>query len=238
MTPWTILCDFDGTVSIRDATDVVLENCAAPAWRDVESDWVAGRIGSRDCMSQQVALIDASEGELFSVIDSVEIDPGFPNFVAGTEASGVELVIVSDGFDLVIRRILANHGLSHLQVIANELHRVGDRRWAMQSPNFDVNCRALSGTCKCAYANSRRTDPEVNVLLIGDGQSDVCVSSRADFVFAKSRLLQHCRASGIKHCAFNGFEHASALFADLVSDRLQSAPIIPTSTSQQRKTYA
>ena len=59
--PWKILCDFDGTICAPDATDAILERLAAPQWRDIERDWRAGLIGSRECMSRQIALVDASK---------------------------------------------------------------------------------------------------------------------------------------------------------------------------------
>ena len=32
MAQWTIVCDFDGTVSVGDVTDVLLERFGAPGW--------------------------------------------------------------------------------------------------------------------------------------------------------------------------------------------------------------
>ncbi len=37
------------------------------------------------------------------------------------------------------------------------------------------------------------------VLLIGDGDSDACAAGQADMVFARKRLLAHCRALGLPH---------------------------------------
>ena len=210
-------------MSIADATDVILESFAAPAWRDVERQWRSGLIGSLECMSRQVALLDASEAELHAVLDRVQIDPAFPGFVALARDLDVKLVIVSDGLDRAIERILANHGIRGLAVVANSLERIGDRRWAMGSPHARHDCRARSGTCKCAWASARQ-DAGHNVLLIGDGQSDLCVSSRADFVFAKSKLLSHCRTAGLAHRPIQCFEDAIALLPELLAARLRAQP--------------
>ena len=236
MRPWTILCDFDGTVSLPDATDALLEQCAAPEWKSIERDWRAGLIGSRDCMTRQIALIDASEQELDRILDTIPIDPAFPQFASLTRDAGITLTIVSDGLDRAISRILGNHGLGHLPIVANHLEQVGARRWAMQSPHADATCRSQSGTCKCALAG-RHAD-RANMLLIGDGQSDVCVSACADFVFAKTRLLEHCRAAQIAHRPIAGFNDAIALLPHLLTGRfdrvqLPTLPLIP-----QRTQYA
>src|SRR5262245_41860890 len=75
-----VLLDFDGTISKVDTTDLLLEKFAAPAWHDIEDDWKAGRIGSRECMVRQIDLVRASPAEMDAFIATVEIDPGFAGF--------------------------------------------------------------------------------------------------------------------------------------------------------------
>jgi hypothetical protein len=57
---WTILCDFDGTISVEDITDALLVRFAKPGWEDIEQAWKRGEIGSRECMARQIALLDAT----------------------------------------------------------------------------------------------------------------------------------------------------------------------------------
>ena len=45
---WTILCDFDGTISVEDVIDALLDRFGRPGWEVLEQDWRAGRIGRRD----------------------------------------------------------------------------------------------------------------------------------------------------------------------------------------------
>jgi len=44
----SISCDFDGTITCADTVDAILEHFAMPAWLDVEAEWKAGKIGSRE----------------------------------------------------------------------------------------------------------------------------------------------------------------------------------------------
>lgn len=220
---WKILCDFDGTVSALDATDELLARFAGPQWEHLERQWRNGAIGSRECMSRQIALIDASAREIDAVLDGIAIDPAFPRFVDQACDLDLELVIVSDGLDRAIHRILDNNHLDHLPVVANRLEHVGERSWRMQSPHADADCRVQGGTCKCACACAGRSGASVgrpNVLLIGDGQSDICLADRADFVFAKDRLLSHCLEAGIPHRAIGGFDDVIALLPELIAGRL------------------
>lgn len=194
--------DFDGTVSLTDTTDHLLERFAAREWLDVEQDWIAGKIGSRECLVRQAALIDASADELAAALADAEIDPHFPEFVKLAQAAGASIQIVSDGFDRSIHHILAREGLS-LPVISNRLVPMGDRHWRAEFPFASDDCSAMSGVCKCQTLNSERF-----TVMIGDGRSDFCIAGRADFVLAKGKLATFCEERGYAFLPITGFADA------------------------------
>ncbi len=217
MSQWTILCDFDGTISVEDITDSLLERFGRPGWQAIEQAWKSGAIGSRECMAEQVRLLDASRAELDAHLDTMSIDRAFAPFVAATRAAGVPLTVLSDGLDHAIRRVLGQHGLGDLPIVANRLSADGARGWRLDFPYSRSGCR--SGNCKCtsavdAHAVRRR------VLLIGDGTSDFCVAGEADLVFAKHRLIEHCRSAGIPYVPITGFADALDLLPTLLAGEL------------------
>lgn len=224
---WNIFCDFDGTIALDDVTDTLLERFAAPAWHDIELDWQAGLIGSRECMARQVDLLNMSRAELDLHLDGIAVDPDFVSFVAEARAEGHVPSIVSDGLDYSIRRILARIGLEDLAVVANSLEQTGERSWKLGFPNFQGSCQVASGTCKCATVE--RAAPERGVsgrsrgtglsLLIGDGTSDFCAAQSVDFVFAKHKLIGHCRERDLPHAGITGFGDARSLLGML--DRIR-----------------
>jgi 2,3-diketo-5-methylthio-1-phosphopentane phosphatase len=214
---WTILCDFDGTVSVEDITDSLLERFGRSGWQAIEAAWKRGEIGSRDCMDRQVALLEATPAELDAHLDAMAIDRAFPAFVAAAQAAGVPLAIVSDGLDHAIRRILAPHGLAGLPVVANRLQPQGAHGWRLEFPHGADGC--CSGNCKCACA-ARARATRSRVLLVGDGASDFCAAGVADLVFAKHRLIEHCRAAGIPYVPVTGFADALALLPALLAGDL------------------
>ena len=219
MSHWTILCDFDGTVSVEDITDSLLERFARPGWQTIEQAWRRGEIGSHDCMAEQVALLDASREEIDAHLDNMMIDRAFAAFVAEAEDAGIPIAIVSDGLDYAIRRILGSHGLGRLPIIANRLEAAGPRSWRLDFPYGSPSCRIASGNCKCACAGHSRVDGR-RVLLIGDGASDFCVAAEADLVFAKHRLIEHCRSAGIAYVPVTGFADALDLLPTLIAGDL------------------
>jgi len=203
-----VVCDFDGTIALEDVTDSLLDRFADPSWKQVEAQWLAGQFGSRECMARQVSLIRATYEELDRYLDAVQIDPSFPSFVDECEARGnVALNVVSDGIDYAVGRILGNHALSRLRVKANVLIALSDRKYRLDFPHCAPDCRARAGNCKCAIARKFSTAlPSYSpTILIGDGASDFCIASQVDFVFAKDRLLAHCKANAIAHLPFSNF---------------------------------
>jgi len=219
VTQWTILCDFDGTVSVEDITDSVLERFGRPGWQAIEQAWRRGEIGSHDCMAQQVALLEASREEMDAHLDNMSIDRAFVHFVAAAREAGMPLAIVSDGLDYAIRRILGNNGLGDLPIIANRLEAVAAREWQLEFPYGNADCRVAAGNCKCSCAGRARTEQR-RVLLIGDGASDFCVAGEADLVFAKHRLIEHCRSAGIPYVPITGFADAIDLLPTLLAGEL------------------
>ena len=223
MSDWTILCDFDGTVAVDDTTDTLLERFGRPGWEQLETQWREGRIGSHDCMAGQVALLDMDRAELDAHLAERAIDPAFAAFVKAAHSGGMHIEILSDGLDYAIRTILGRERLDWLPVTSNRLEPAGERAWRLAFPNASAICRVASGTCKCARA-TRAQSSRKRVLLIGDGASDFCVAESADFVFAKGKLIAHCRAKNIPHAPIDGFADALALLPDLVADRLDARP--------------
>lgn len=199
-----ILCDFDGTIVPDDVTDGLLERFALPEWRVLEEEWRAGRIGSRACMSGQVALLRVAPAELDRYLDQVDIDPDFPLFVNHAHRLGWSLAVVSDGLDYAIRRILNRHGLGHLPVFANHLELLDGDCYRLAFPHAHPECRSLSGTCKCRIAHRSGAAGSMRVL-IGDGASDFCAAAAVPMVWAKAKLLRHCRERGLPHRAFSCF---------------------------------
>ena len=216
---WNILCDFDGTIAIEDATDALLERYAHPDWLKLERDWREGRIGSAECMAGQVALLSASREEIDAHLSTLRIDPAFPAFVETVHAAGLTLRVISDGLDYAIKSILRRYGLAHLPVQANHLVQTGPRSWKLETPFADAHCRVNSGHCKCASA-VRAHNKHRRVLLIGDGASDFCAATEADFVFAKHRLIEHCRHADIPHVSIVGFADAIGLLPALLAGKL------------------
>jgi 2-hydroxy-3-keto-5-methylthiopentenyl-1-phosphate phosphatase len=204
-----ITIDFDGTVTLGDTTRLMLERFAEPKWREVEAEWVDGRIGSRECLAQQAALLRASPDEIDTVLDGVETDLTFPRFVQEARALGATTKIVSDGFDRFIESILARIGVK-IPLVCSRLVSQGPRSWRAEFPNSIPDCRSESGVCKCASVAAGKFR-----LLIGDGRSDFCFAQEADLVFAKGALVEFCREQNVPYRPIASFREARVYMLEL-----------------------
>lgn len=196
-----VFCDFDGTITLIDATDAILETFALPAWREWEERWMKSEITSQECLSRQVELIRADRETLVSFAAEMPIDEGFLTLSRQCAEQNIPLTIVSDGLDLVIEAVLRRHGLLHIPVFSNHL------RWNEQSiptlsfPFAAPECETGAGTCKCALAFASNRQP-CRRIYIGDGRSDQCVAARMKTLFAKGSLRKWCDTQGINYSPF------------------------------------
>jgi HAD superfamily phosphoserine phosphatase-like hydrolase len=224
-----VLVDFDGTIAPDDPTDRILERFADPRWRDLEAAWQAGRITSRECMQGQAALLRASPAGLDSAIAGIGIDPAFHRFAGLCRRRGVDMTIVSDGFDRVVGNVLRRAGLS-LRYFANALQWQGGDRWRLALPWGRADCRSDAANCKCAHGAWSNAP----CVAIGDGRSDFCMAARADYVIAKGTLAEFCRARDLPHASFRNFEDVTLRLAEWLDRRDGWAASVPVPQRGER----
>lgn len=217
-----VFVDFDGTISLEDTTDVILERFADSKWQKVEADWLSGRIGSRDCLAQQIDLVRASPEALDGICEDVPLDPHFSEFVALCRRHNIDVAVISDGLDRIVTKMLARVGID-VPVLANHLNYIGNDRWRLEFPYSDPDCRASAGNCKCRALTQ---DPSSVRILVGDGRSDFCAAETADLVIAKGALAEHCQTSGVSFTVFGNFAGATTVLADWIGalERTHVAP--------------
>lgn len=199
--PFAILTDFDGTISVFDVSDFVYQRFAACGMFYAEQ-WSQGLISTREEVTQTYATVSASQAEIAAALQSVPIDPTFHDLVELTRRRGIELVIVSDGMDWTIQTVLAAHGIVGLPMYANHIS------FASGHPEVTFpwwhDCCPMDGVCKPQVLRRFR-DAGKRIVYIGDGRSDRLAVAHADVVFAKHQLAAHCREQNIPAHEFASF---------------------------------
>jgi 2,3-diketo-5-methylthio-1-phosphopentane phosphatase len=213
-----VFLDFDGTITLRDATDAILEAFADRRWLEIEEAWVAGRIGSRECLTAQIDLMTATQEQIDGVLDGLDVDPGLARLMDVCATSHLPVHIISDGFDYCITRILSRPDrrfqslLSGSPIVSSTLRRDG-ARWRAAFPHPVETCAHGCATCKPA-AMERLNPTKALTVFVGDGFSDRHAAACADVVFAKDKLATFCEQASIPYIPFDtlgavatGIEH-------------------------------
>jgi len=200
-----LFCDFDGTVSRRDVGYNMYHHFSGGRNDELLPDWRAGKMSSRECLTREAAMVNATSQEILAYIEQFEIDPGFADFVALAKKNGIAPTILSDGLDFYIRHILGRNGLDQLAVIANIGHLNGSGL-TIDFPRTNRTCTRC-GNCKGEIIEEfrERAETPVTTVFVGDGYSDICATRSADLLFAKKDLERYCVEHKIAYTKYDTF---------------------------------
>ncbi|MBS4007443.1 MAG: MtnX-like HAD-IB family phosphatase [Clostridium sp.] len=214
-----VLCDFDGTITNEDIGFKIIETFAGSGWEEVENAYQRGEKGSREALIDIFALTRVSAETLTRFVENgFHVDPAFPDFVDLCREAGIAVTVLSDGFDFYIELMFRKFKLD-LPYLANNL-RVVDCSLHADFPYSSKHCGAC-GNCKMNYAKKVKASGS-QIVYIGDGHSDKCVSSFADVLFAKGVLAEHCRQEGTPYFPFECFKDINSLCRDGLFKKLLS----------------
>jgi len=213
-----IFIDFDGTITTTD----VGENLFLKFGDKEESiriinDLLQDKISSRECwISLCESAGEVNNEELNSFIDSVKIDSTFKDFIHFCSKNDFEIIILSDGFDYYIRRILYKEGLGDLKFFANKMEISGNKL-IPSFPYLNIDSPE-SANCKRNHIINNSSDEEYTIF-VGDGNSDKYAAQFCDFIFAKSDLLKYCERERISYFPFENFNDIKHIIINLLSKK-------------------
>jgi 2,3-diketo-5-methylthio-1-phosphopentane phosphatase/HAD superfamily hydrolase (TIGR01509 family) len=199
-----ILCDFDGTISTRDMGYELLSTFARGGMEEIDRQYREGKIGSREAYARIALLCEATPHQMETFItERALIDPYFRRFLDFCLRKGIDLKIVSDGFDIYIGRILEHHRIAPIPTFANRISFKRGGKIHMEYPYYNGEC-GRCGTCKRAILRQSRPLYD-RIAYIGNGYSDRCAAREADRVYAKDALFEYCVRGGIDCTYFDHF---------------------------------
>lgn len=215
-----VFSDFDGTISVEDTGIAVIDALRLEAAWDLEHIWRRGEISSMECLAGQWAMVELPPDELDSLLDSFPLHEDFAEFVSLVRDRGASLVVVSDGLDYYVDRMLGRLGFAtcdgdrvlepHSDCIprfANHAE-VGPGGVRITFPHRTPVC-AQCGNCKLQHLFRLR--PHFGrVIYLGDGHSDMCPARYADVLFARSHLAREAAQSGLPFTLFESFADITA----------------------------
>ncbi len=199
-----IVTDFDGTVNLKDVSFSILNYFTNGTWEGIDKDFISGKIGSLEAYTRISRLLKGNEEEWKRYSRNIaDVDPWFKKFIKET-SDFLEVVIVSDGFDIYIKEILQKEGIKGIEFYANIVEFKGDKI-EIKFPYRSEECEEC-GTCKKEILLKKKNEGYAPVIYIGDGYSDRCAFQYADWVFARRTLAKIIISKRIGFSYLKSFE--------------------------------
>jgi 2-hydroxy-3-keto-5-methylthiopentenyl-1-phosphate phosphatase len=195
-----LILDWDGTCTVADTMDALVREFGAAEMLDVHLD------------RSQTTLHQIIEDELGSIrvpleeaqawlVENVRLRPGFHELVEAYRPT-----LLSSNVRQLIEPVLEREGVSHLELLANDLEPGWKVRWRDESV-----CEICGQPCK------RGTLPKGEELVyVGDGYSDRCSAQAADHIFATRTLATYLEREGVPFTPFDDFHTVAAALGSLV----------------------
>jgi 2-hydroxy-3-keto-5-methylthiopentenyl-1-phosphate phosphatase len=202
-----VFCDFDGTIAVQDVGKELFSHYGGKGADTIAQQYLAGSITARQCLIAEADLVsDISSSRLGEFVDQFDIDPHFASFSKYCLQRNIPLVVLSDGLDFYVERILKRNQLEECTFFANHLEFVNvgvTAKFEITFPYTDSECQ-FCGNCKRNHMLTLSGDDDI-IVYVGDGISDRCPVRFADIVFAKKELIHYCQQENISYYEYVNF---------------------------------
>ncbi|MFA8342297.1 MAG: MtnX-like HAD-IB family phosphatase [Rhodothermaceae bacterium] len=214
-----IFVDFDGTITTTDVGEEFFLKFGDPEEADkIIKRWLAYEITSTEMwreLCDTIQNFDMEEYEKF--LSTIELDEAFHKFVEFCAEHDLDYMIVSDGFDFYIDRILERENLGHIKRVTNKLTLDENGKLVPSFPHTDEECSRCAN-CKRNQVILNSSDEDFT-LYIGDGWSDTCPVQHCDYILAKNSLLKFCEKNRISYFPYNNFHNVLRRLNELVNKK-------------------
>jgi 2,3-diketo-5-methylthio-1-phosphopentane phosphatase len=171
MSSRVLVTDFDGTVTRRDFYSCVVEQLLAPDDLIPWDRYTRGEITHFEALRRIFASIRADEADLDGVMASMEIDPELPDGFARLRDAGWDVIIVSNGCQWYIDRLLAEAGVE-APVLSNPGRFDPDQGLIMELPASSPYFSRETGIDKGAVV-VEQLKRGADAAFAGDGRPDL-----------------------------------------------------------------
>lgn len=203
-----ILIDFDGTISVEDTNDKLIEYF----WNDEIEKYLKynneEEMNYIDFMDGLFSKLKINEEEYLNfILNEINLTKGFIDFYKNIKLYNIEIAIISGGFDNGIVPFLNKYKINDIKIYANSLEFHRERIIINYYHNREKNCCEIGscGNCKRKHIEAYRKNKE-NIIFIGDGITDRPVAEKSDIILAKDGLLNYCKKKNIDCISWDNFE--------------------------------
>ncbi|PSN97257.1 hypothetical protein B9Q11_04535 [Candidatus Marsarchaeota G2 archaeon ECH_B_SAG-F08] len=202
-----VVSDFDGTITVTDNTQCVLQKFADKEWMRLDELYEKGMLELVERVKRQYALLRASSEEIVKYAKQLAVlREGFARFVGLCNKKGLPLVVVSVGLDIVVKELLKFFGFEKIRVRVPKTLPT-EQGYKVFFPKMHTT---LTQNIKEDLVLHNKILGK-KVIYLGDGPSDYQAIRRADFRFVVkgSKLEELCVKNGVVHAVFSSFDEVS-----------------------------
>ena len=197
-----IQCDFDGTITKDDVSFMLLDAFAKGDWRAINKEYSDGNITVGQFNEKAFAMVRAGKKTMLDYLEGkVAVRRGLTQFVEMCHKKDIRLVIVSNGLDFYIKRVLEENGLKDVEYHAAET-RFHANKLKVRYISPDGN--TINAEFKDEYVH-HFINEGYQVVYIGNGSSDFSAAAGSHQIFATESLLENCQRSGLNCIPFTSF---------------------------------
>jgi 2-hydroxy-3-keto-5-methylthiopentenyl-1-phosphate phosphatase len=209
-----VMCDFDGTITLQDTAEHILEKHARGDWKRLDSMLDRGEISIDECMNEQFAMVNLGEEAIIRELDkAISLRPGFPELVQDCRARGMEFYVVSAGLSFAIRHFIGKMCLGDQVKVVSPIARYEGRRIVLTFPPLTMpGAKSFKDDLVRLFRSGG-----VRVVFIGDGSPDAEAARLADVRFAvRGRKLEAILdQEGVAFMRFDDFKQVAQALKDL-----------------------
>lgn len=197
-----IVCDFDGTVTEQDITDLVWDDHLDDRSRaEIARGYDAGRLSMLEVMDGGWRRVRRSPAELLAELrDRVRVREGFERLVCFAGSRSHELRVLSHGLEFYIKAYLPP-GIAYDCLVGTF-----GTSWRVSLPSGTE--LAHGEDFKAHVVTRLRTGRgEEPIAFIGNGLNDFAAATMCDRIFAvgSSGLARLCQREGVAFTEFTTF---------------------------------
>jgi len=194
-----VQCDFDGTITQKDISFLLLDAFTDGDWRQLLAEYRESKIPVGSFNTKAFAMIKTDGQTLIEFVQrEAKIQAGFHELLAFCHKKDFQFVIVSNGLDFYIDTILRNIGVDNIQVFAAqtqfsprglEVKYIGPEGNQLQNDFKEAYTRLF---LKRGY----------RIVYVGNGLSDIPAARLSHHIFARDELLIGCKGINLNCTPF------------------------------------
>lgn len=191
-TNWALICDFDGTITLKDVGDVILTHFKAVTKQEIKDSYDAD-VDMAKWMKNTFMRLNATPKEIEKhLLKTILIRKGFKDIIKFCDKNNIPLEIVSGGLDLYSKPLFKKWNLKVKSFF-------GKAKFI--KTGYQISYPYLNGYSLDDFKRARvkfHQTKKRKVIFCGDATTDLKAAKIADKVYATKKLLSLCKTNKVE----------------------------------------